>query len=166
MIDFKLADRSDIFTIQQLARSIWFSHYPGILSDEQIEYMLSMMYSAETITQEIKMGYAWYLMMISNQPVGFIAFHKDSTNSVKLEKLYLMPNFHGKGYGQAALNFIKARAIDMKADFLYLRVNKFNKKAINAYTNAGFVIDSEDKGNIGNGYFMDDYIMKFEDLKI
>ena len=61
MVSFNKASKEDIFTIQNLARAIWFGHYPGIISDEQIEYMLNLMYSAETITKEINEGFHWYI---------------------------------------------------------------------------------------------------------
>jgi RimJ/RimL family protein N-acetyltransferase len=160
MVSFIKANQGDIFTIQHLAHTIWYGHYPGIISTEQIEYMLSLMYSADIIAKEINCGILWYLIMIGDQPIGFISFHTESSQLIfKLEKLYILPSFHGKGYGKMALDFVKNISKETGAIKLYLRVNKQNAKAINSYLKSGFIKESEDIANIGNGFYMDDYIM-------
>ncbi len=163
MLSFIKASKEDIFTIQHLARTIWFSHYPGIISEEQIEYMLNVMYSAETIAKEIQEGFYWYVAMVESQPVGFISFHFEKFHgNIKLEKLYILPSFHGNGNGQKALEFIKKNSKELGAKVLTLRVNKQNEKAIKAYLKSGFLKDYEDVANIGNGYVMDDFIMSIK----
>ena len=42
----------DISLIQDLAEKSWRSHYPGIISPEQIDFMLDLMYSEEEITRQ------------------------------------------------------------------------------------------------------------------
>ena len=160
MLSFIKAHEKDILTIQQLAHTIWYNHYTTIISEEQIEYMLNLMYSTKTISKEIQHGYFWYLIMENSQPIGFISFHFENDDTkMKLEKLYTLVSHHGKGYGQESLNFVKDSSKKMDAQILCLRVNKQNTKAINAYIKAGFTIEREDTADIGNGYVMDDYIM-------
>ncbi len=43
------ADVDDIVCIQHLAAAIWRSHYPGIISNAQIDYMLERGYSREAL---------------------------------------------------------------------------------------------------------------------
>ena len=45
---------------------------------------------------------------------------------------------------------------------IYLTVNKENKSSIGVYNHFGFKIISKQKADIGNGFFMDDYIMEKE----
>jgi hypothetical protein len=47
------ATESDLAAISRLAGVVWRAHYPGIISTEQIEYMLGKMYSLETLREEI-----------------------------------------------------------------------------------------------------------------
>ena len=97
---------------------------------------------------------------MKNEPIGFVSFHSEkSINKIKLEKLYILPSFHGKGYGQKALEFVKKDIKRIGANILCLRVNKQNKKAINAYIKSGFSKNYEDVAHIGHGYVMDDFIM-------
>jgi GNAT superfamily N-acetyltransferase len=160
MIKFQLATKSDIPILQQLAHTIWHHHYPGIISKEQIEYMLSVMYSANQISKEIGSGHKWILILDEFQPIGFIALYFEVKEcKLKLNKLYILPSFHGKGIGQLSLNYSIEEARLINAKQLYLTVNKQNTKAIKAYIKAGFKIDREAVADIGSGYVMDDYIM-------
>ncbi len=163
MLTFKTAETGDILLLQQLAHTIWYSHYPGIITIEQIEYMLDLMYSANAINKEMMDGHKWVLMFVKDQPVGFISYYFEvDDKKVKLNKLYLLQSYHGLGYGQQALNYIKTRAKELLANVLYLTVNRKNKKAIDAYLKAGFFVEKSIITDIGNGYVMDDYIMTFK----
>jgi diamine N-acetyltransferase len=163
MLTFKAANENDINLIQQLAHTIWHSHYPGIITVEQIEYMLEVMYSASTINKELKEGHQWILLFLEDIPIGFISFFFDKEhNTVKLNKLYVLQTYHGLGFGQQALEYVKNCAAELGASDLYLTVNKLNKKAINAYSKAGFKIENSVITDIGKGYVMDDYIMNYK----
>jgi RimJ/RimL family protein N-acetyltransferase len=162
MVAFCEITENDISEIQKLARIIWFSHYPGIISHEQIEYMLKKMYSEDIIHTELINGYYWYLVKNDNIPVGFISISKEEKGTeywIKLNKLYVLTEYHGIGIGQNALSFVKNRAFELGASKIYLAVNKLNKKAIAAYNKSGFFIEKEVVTNIGDGFVMDDYIM-------
>jgi RimJ/RimL family protein N-acetyltransferase len=162
MLTFKTAGESDILLIQQLAHTIWHSHYPGIITVEQIEYMLKEMYSSNCILNEMADGHIWVLLFLDDQPIGFVSYYFEKDNrKVKLSKLYILQSFHGLGYGQEALDFAKRCAKELKALDLYLTVNKQNKKAIDAYKKAGFYIEKSVINDVGNGYIMDDYIMTY-----
>ncbi len=162
MLTFRKATVGDIPTLQQLAHLIWHSHYPGIISEEQIKYMLGLMYSANVIHEEISTGHTWILLQYEEQPIGLASFHPEpETESVKLNKLYLLPDYHGKGYGQKILSYIIDCSRNLNTKKLYLTVNKNNTKAINAYIRAGFFKESEVVTDIGNGYVMDDFVMAY-----
>jgi ribosomal protein S18 acetylase RimI-like enzyme len=45
--------------------------------------------------------------------------------------------------------------------YLTLQVNRFNK-AVSFYRNLGFKIIDEQDFDIGNGYFMNDYVMQLD----
>ena len=56
-LKFKKATKADVTLIAQLADSIWRKHYISIITMEQIEYMLNMMYSAESLTKQMNEGH-------------------------------------------------------------------------------------------------------------
>jgi len=158
MLSFSKASVKDIALLRTLARDIWTTCYPGIITMEQIEYMLSLMYSVETIEREIAMGVIWELIRSDEDPIGFLSVTSTPEGVMKLNKLYLQRTQHRKGYGQQSLNHIINFARDHKCKSVYLTVNKNNIKAINAYEKNGFSRIEAVVNDIGNGYVMDDYI--------
>lgn len=158
-IEFKRATFDDIELIQELAKEIWYSHYPNIITIEQIDYMLDMMYSSRQIAKEIEDDFNWYLISYENEYVGYIAFCFDENRDIKLNKLYIKLDYHGKGLGQESLKFVLNQSKVLGAKKLYLTVNKSNTKAIKAYERFGFSKERSAVFDIGNGYVMDDYVM-------
>jgi RimJ/RimL family protein N-acetyltransferase len=161
MLIFKKASLNDIDLLRSLAREIWTTCYPGIISAEQIEYMLNLMYSAETIEKEIKEGIIWELVEHEGVPIGFIALTCTNDGVVKLNKLYLKKTTHGKGLGQQCLQHVMDFATKHTFHKVYLTVNKGNTAAIKAYEKAGFVRTDSVVNDIGGGYVMDDFIYTF-----
>lgn len=160
MLTFTRATLLDIGQLQSLAREIWTTCYPGIISMEQIDYMLNLMYSKERIEKEITSGVIWEFVNFDNAPIGFIAL-SISNNTLKLDKMYLKNIHHGKGMGREALGYVKKLAKENEYTCVYLTVNKNNTKAIKAYERAGFIRTDDVVNEIGGGYVMDDYIYTF-----
>lgn len=160
MLVFSRATLLDIKQLQSLAREIWTTCYPGIITMEQIEYMLNLMYSAENIEKEITSGVIWEIISYENKPIGFMAF-SCKNQSMNLDKLYLKDIHHGKGLGQESLRYVKHLAKENEFSHVSLTVNKNNLKAIKAYEKAGFIRTDEVVKDIGNGYVMDDYIYTY-----
>jgi ribosomal protein S18 acetylase RimI-like enzyme len=66
---------------------------------------------------------------------------------------------HGKGIGKALLDDVKKRVAAIGGQAIELQVNKKNV-AQHFYLKQGFTIDRELVLVIGDGFVMDDYIMK------
>ena len=149
--------------IQQLievANRAWHAHYPGIITVEQIDYMLQLCYNPTVITHEIRdQGIIWLTIMDETTMIGFLSVGPYDTSTVKLHKLYLLPEYHGKGIGSLALARAEQVALDMEARRIVLNVNKQNHKAIRAYEHSGWRITAELVNDIGNGFKMDDFVM-------
>ena len=163
MLRFTAVDDGDIPQLRELANVIWHAHYPGMISREQIDYMLERLFAPETLRRELAAGAFWELAWIGEQAVGFLCCLSEvEARRVKLSKLYLLPAFHGRGLGREMLQHVKEHAASLKAREIYLTVNKRNATAIRAYQKAGFRIDAEKVADIGGGYVMDDCVMMFE----
>ncbi|NVN92233.1 MAG: GNAT family N-acetyltransferase [Desulfuromonadales bacterium] len=143
-----------------VAHRAWHAHYPGIITVEQIDYMLQIGYNPAVITQEMeRQGIAWFSIMDGTSMIGFMAVGPYETDIVKLHKLYLLPEYHGKGIGSLALARVEQVARDMNARRIVLNVNKQNHRAIRAYERAGWLVIDEVVNDIGNGFVMDDFVM-------
>lgn len=162
MLHFVLGDTSSIPIITKLAREIWPIAYNGILTENQLEYMLQLFYSGEALTNQIEnSGHQFVIAYQNSTPVGFASYSKKNANQpsiYRLHKLYLLPSEQGKGSGKALLEFVVNACENASGKFLELNVNKQNA-AIHFYTRNHFTITDSEIIEIGNGYIMDDYIM-------
>jgi diamine N-acetyltransferase len=161
-IEFVKINKKDISDLQTDARTIWMKCYTAILDLKQIEYMLNWMYSKNTIEHEIAHeNINYYFIFHDSAKVGFFSIgpYSDAAGRAKLHKIYLYPEFHGKGLGSASLLKVFELARQQGYDSICLNVNKNNLSAIKAYERNGFVTDKAIVNDIGNGYVMDDYIM-------
>ena len=79
------------------------------------------------------------------------------TNTWKLDKIYIHPNQQDKGTGKILLDYITRNIQPKGANVLKINVNRHNK-AIGFYQKWGFKIITEEDIDIGNNYFMNDYI--------
>ncbi len=163
------ATEEDLAAISRLAAGIWRAHYPGIISVEQIDYMLSKMYSLDKLREEVRArGIGYYRLLAGDEFAGFAACgifdEQDSSgsdgNAFKLHKLYVHPKWHGNGFGALLLQHCERQSRDAGARRLVLAVNKRNSKAIGFYQRHGFAIARSIIEDIGGGFFMDDYVME------
>jgi GNAT superfamily N-acetyltransferase len=159
-ITFPVLQSGDIDILLPLAYRIWHAHYPGIISIEQIDYMLARGYTREIILDEIEQqGIFWLTIKDGATLIGFISAGPYGTGTMKLHKLYLLPEYHGAGIGARALAEVEKLAKQQNATTLVLNVNVQNHKAIAAYQRAGWHIAENTIVDIGCGYVMDDHIM-------
>jgi GNAT superfamily N-acetyltransferase len=176
-----LNDRAFIRTVSERT---WPSTYGHIISQEQIDFMLDWMYSDASLEKQMNTGCEFYIASIKKEDgqwdaVGFCSVspeeeekaaeevegENNSTEKVegakahKLNKLYVLPTAQGTGAGQALLNKSIEVAKAAGSSSLFLQVNKLNT-AYTFYLKHGFIKEAEFKFDIGNGFFMDDYVMR------
>ena len=157
----RVATRGELSVLAALADRIWRAHYPGIISQGQIEYMLERGYALPTLEAELESGVLFPIIFDRQNAVGFAAYGPTETPGLaKLHKLYLDPAYHGMGLGRRLLDWIESSAHSDRYTHLILQVNKNNAKAIAAYRRKGFAIEREVVVDIGHGYLMDDYVMR------
>ena len=155
-VTFTPAAEKDIAAIEKLARKIWHEHYPGIITVEQIDYMLSTRYSAELIEQQMKSGEKYFLAYADEVPVAYASIElKDGY--YYLHKFYVDVAKHRGGIGQDFFNYLLHQVDTSKP--IRLQVNRANYKAVNFYFKMGFVIERVGDFNIGADYYMNDFVM-------
>ncbi|MGC4128136.1 MAG: GNAT family N-acetyltransferase [Bergeyella sp.] len=156
------ASIQNIPLIQEVAEKSWQSAYSDILSQEQIDYMLKMMYSAAEISSHLNNpDYHYFLIENEENCVGFIGFeHHYEPETTKLHRIYLLPEAKGKGFGKAGIDFLKEKTSQSGDRRIILNVNK-NNNAKAVYEKQGFTVYGEGIFDIGNGYVMDDFLMEY-----
>ena len=148
--------------VRKLAETIWPLCYKEILSVEQIAYMLDMMYAENVIANEISEGIHYYFIESNGEVAGYLAWGPWHTvpGTAKLHKLYLLPGKQGMGIGSSAIEQVIRQLKATGVRHLRLNVNRQNAKAIKCYTANGFTMVQLENNDIGNGFFMTDYVME------
>jgi len=146
--------------IREMAETIWWSHYPAIIGDEQVKFMLGKMYSLESLHSQIEEGKQLYYILVEDEnPIGFIGIELLDSTSAFIHKFYLLQTKQRKGSGTSAFQLVLNQFPEVKE--IRLQVNRQNYQAINFYFKIGFNIEKVADFDIGGGYFMNDFIMKW-----
>ncbi|WP_199414974.1 GNAT family N-acetyltransferase [Chitinophaga silvisoli] len=146
--------------IQELTNQIWPATYLSILSQEQLDYMIAMMYNTEELSRQLNSDHTFLLIWDGESAIGFAGYSpKEETGIYKLNKIYLHPDYQGKGAGKLLLNAVIDQVKAAGANVLELNVNRYNK-AKSFYEKIGFEVFEEKDIDIGNGYWMNDYVMR------
>ncbi len=159
MFDIRKATGKDIPLIRELTFKVWPQTYASLLSQEQIDYMLEMMYSPASLQKQMDDGARFIFVYDEKEPVGFAAYQEIEPAIFKLHKLYVLPSQQGKGTGRFVIDHIINDIRQQDAKALQLQVNRYNK-AKNFYERLGFTAIDEIELDIGNGFFMRDFIME------
>ncbi|RHN03070.1 GNAT family N-acetyltransferase [Dielma fastidiosa] len=161
MLTIKLCEsEEELQTLAKLAEKIWNNYFLGIITQEQIDYMVAMNQSYPAIKKAIQeQHYRYYLAYEGDVMVGYMGV-KPESERLFLSKLYLDAPARGKGY--ASLLFKQAveycKELGLKA--IYLTCNKHNEHSLAVYRKKGFKVIDEAETDIGQGFIMDDYIME------
>ena len=149
-------------SIRAIAEAVWPIAYSATLSQEQLDYMMEMMYSIPSLQLQANKKKHRFILAIEEETVlGFASyeFNYSKKPKTKIHKIYILTNHQGKGIGKALIDFIVNEAKERHQKGLILNVNKKNT-AIRFYEIIGFKISNEEVIDIGNGFVMDVFVME------
>jgi diamine N-acetyltransferase len=151
------AVETDAAQIATLAATIWQQHYPAIIGQQQVDYMLELLYSEAALRKQMGEGQQFFIIHLGNTDAGYIAVSRKSEGHYFLHKFYIDQEHQAKGLGKAVFEATAKLFPDLKR--WTLTVNRKNFKSINFYFRIGFTIESVADFDIGDGYFMEDFVM-------
>jgi GNAT superfamily N-acetyltransferase len=157
----RYAGPEDIPVIGFLAQQIWPQTYGSILSGDQLDYMMRLFYSPDSLLSQMQEKHHQFIIIEDEEePLGFASFSAiPPTHNFKLHKIYVLPGQQGKGLGKLIIDFVIEEIRPRQAAALQLNVNRYNK-ARTFYEKIGFTVIGEEDVDIGNNYFMNDYVME------
>lgn len=165
-VQIRKAGVEDVGTINELAQVVFRHTYRDILSPEQMEYMMDWMYAPANILRQYEEGHVYYLLICSGEPGGYVSIQREGIDEqgievYHLQKIYILPSCQGKCFGRLlfahAAEIVKTLAQGRKVR-IELNVNR-NNKAVSFYRHLGMTILRQGDFHIGNGFYMNDYIM-------
>lgn len=165
MIKIEQAGHEHLHLIHDMAQVVFRHTYRDILSSDQMDYMMDMMYSMSNLEKQLEDGHHYYIAYDDGRPCGYVSVQYEGADSDGIEvfhlhKIYVMPDMQGKKVGIALFNTVVGHirdAVDTMAR-IELNVNKFNK-SVEFYKHIGMRVLLEEDFPIGNGFYKTDYIM-------
>ncbi len=153
----------DIQQVADLATVIWHEHFPPIIGEDQVDYMVEKFQSYPAISAQIKDdGYEYYKICDENGAmVGYIGVCQEGDDSLFLSKFYIKKEERGKHLAAQTLNYLIAICEIRGLDRIWLTCNKHNDNTLAIYDHLGFEITDSQVTDIGNGYVMDDYVLTY-----
>ena len=157
-ITFHKAEIKDIPLIYSLAEETWNEHYISIVSQEQINYMLQLMYSTTALEKQMNNGHEFTFAYVDNKPAGYISINHEKNGEYFLNKFYILKRYRNHKIGEKLLKYREDKlASDLK--IMRLFVYRENFKSINFYFKTGFIIEKIIDQPIGENFYMNDFIM-------
>ncbi|MBM3185968.1 MAG: GNAT family N-acetyltransferase [Bacteroidetes bacterium] len=162
-MEIRILKQHELEIIKDLAYRIWPLTYGNIISQEQMAYMLEWMYSLENLESNFFNNHTYFCIALNGTDVGFLDIetnHPEEGN-MKIHKIYVLPEFHGKSVGFELMNKAKDFANENEMKSMSLQVNR-NNSAVDFYKRFGFEIIDEQDFEIGNGFYMNDFVMSYK----
>jgi ribosomal protein S18 acetylase RimI-like enzyme len=157
-IRFTTATLPQVDAIAALAKEIWYEHYSSIISQEQIAYMLNLMYAPNKLSEQIQDGCVFTLVYANDELIGYASAQQKSDTELFIHKFYIHSKARGNKVGKRLLNAVLANYNTINT--VQLVVNRQNFTAVNFYFKQGFIIIDAFDNNIGDGFFMNDFKMQ------
>lgn len=163
MLAIRKASAEDIPLIRTLAGEVFPATYCELLTPGQLDYMMAWMYSPESLARQMREGHAWFIASSDGEPCGYLSVEQEGDDLFHLQKIYVLPRFQGLGVGAFLFRHAVAhiRQVHPTPCRMELNVNRSNP-ALVFYERMGMRKLREGDFPIGNGYYMNDYIMGLE----
>lgn len=165
MFTIRKATTGDIPLISKMAQVVFPATYRHILSPEQLDYMMEWMYSAESLHKQMEEeGHTYYIACKEDgEPAGYVSIQPEGSHLFHLQKIYVLPRFQGCKLGERLFRQAIAAIKERHPEPCEMRLNvNRNNKALRFYEHMGMKKVDEGDFPIGNGFYMNDYIMGME----
>lgn len=163
MIEIILA--KDVFEVQSIANQLLPKTYNDIMSTEEIDYLVDVIYSKENINITDKEDDVLYFVALDNNKlVGFVALYRVGPNLYRLSKIFVQSLKQNQGIGtmlfKSILDYFNNKYVKNTNIIMELSLN-CNNKTKNFYESLGMVKVRDDNLDIGNGFILQQDVMSY-----
>ena len=85
-----VVDPEHLELVSSIAEDVWPKTFRSILSEEQIRYMMDMMYSPDVLKKQLDAGVRFEVLFINGPPSGYISYSPYKGNTAKHQQVYLL----------------------------------------------------------------------------
>jgi len=164
------AKQEDYQLLSEMGTTTFIESHGHSASVEDISSYVSEKFSYDTCKQELSdPKNIYYFIYYNNQPAGYSKIILDNpfaninlTNVTKLERIYLLKEFHGLSIGLELFNFNLALSKKNNQQGIWLFVWTENHRAVNFYKKLGFNVVGNYDFPIGKTHTNPNYQMFIE----
>lgn len=148
--------------IASVGHTVWNEAYHGLVTQDQIDYMLNKFQSFEAMKDQIEhKGYTYLCITVDGRTIGYAGYAPDD-RGLYLSKIYILKAYRGKGYAMRTFAHLRDVARSLGLRCVHLTVKRDNESSLLVYQHAGFEIVGSVDNPIGDGFVMYDYIMEMK----
>ncbi len=145
----RTASKRDIPTISQLLSRVWHDTYDDIYGAEKVTEITGQWHPVNVLEQNLKMPASEFLVADDGNEIAGTAFaSRINDTTTKLHRLYVLPEFQGRGIGRMLLDEIEECFSEYQN--IVLEVEEQNKSAVRFYQKHGF-LQTGTTANCGDG---------------
>jgi diamine N-acetyltransferase len=146
VIDIIKVTEKDIYQLQDIGRQTFQEAFATLNTEQNMTQYLEKAFTEVKLLAELTDPNAlFYFATLDHKVIGYLKlnFGPSQTdlkedNSVEIERIYVLQEYHGKNIGQILFEKAKDIAQLRRADYLWLGVWEENHKAIRFYEKNGF----------------------------
>lgn len=160
-MSIRVATLADCQLIHDMAWQVFPETYQDIISPAQIAYMMEQMYSIESLRRQMTEERQVYLIACrGDESLGYVSVQPQDKDLWHLQKIYVLSGHQKEHVGKflfcQAVAYIRCH--QQGSCRMELNVNRHNP-ALGFYRHLGMRVVRTEDNDIGNGFFMNDYVM-------
>lgn len=167
-IEIRKATVSDLETIQKISIQTFTETFAAVNTPENITDYIKDSLNTEQLSAELNNANSQFYIAYSDiEVVGYLKINFGDAqtesfkeNTLEVQRIYVLQNFHGKNIGQLLLDEVKKIAQTTGVDYIWLGVWEENHRALQFYTKNGFVVFDKHVFKMGNDE-QTDLLMRF-----
>lgn len=136
----------DIEQIRGFSRHVFKNAFQDFNSEENMEAYISHAFSLKQMEKEFRNPYSFFYKLTKRKVlIGYLKLNvhlgqteRDDLNAMEIERVYIHPDYQGKGLGTRLVEFARQIANTQKKSYLWLGVWEKNVRAIKLYEEIGF----------------------------
>ncbi len=151
IVEILKANISDMKGLRSLCENLYTVYFGDHWDHPGLELYLEEQFGVEKLKSDLMSPLIdYYFILLNGKVVGFLKINNNAvferftkSETAELEKMYIFPEFKGKGIGKDALNGVIETIRRKEKKMLFLDVLDTNKDAIGFYEKVGFKFHSK-----------------------
>ena len=139
-MEFRYLTESDAEEASAFVHDMWVDTYAPIVigGRQHAEDIFDDWVGPRKIVSDMSRGHFFLYLLEDGRIIGLISAGKEG-DDLEISKIYILPEYRGKGLGQESLDFLLAKGRELGCRKAFLEVNRQNNPAIAFYSKNGFV---------------------------